>query len=120
VTPSEYLRTSYRPDCDLVDGQPAERNCGEYEHANLQGALVVWLRTRQREWNIRVLPEQRIQVAPGRYRVPDICVMDRELPIEPVFTRPPLLCIEILSKDDTLRGMQERVDDYFHFGVRDV
>jgi Uma2 family endonuclease len=37
-----------------------------------------------------------------------------------VFTRPPLLCIEVLSKDDTLRGMQERIDDYRAFGVPNI
>jgi Uma2 family endonuclease len=39
---------------------------------------------------------------------------------EQVFTRPPLICIEVLSKDDTLRSMQERVDDYRAFGVTNI
>jgi len=64
VSVSDYLNTTYRPDLELLDGRLIERNVGEYDHSNLQGALVAWMRTRQREWNIRVLPEQRIQVAP--------------------------------------------------------
>jgi Uma2 family endonuclease len=40
--------------------------------------------------------------------------------MEPVFTQPPLICIEILSKDDRLRDMQERVDEYLNFGVPNV
>ena len=32
----EYLRTSYHPDADYVDGEIEERNLGEYEHAKLQ------------------------------------------------------------------------------------
>jgi hypothetical protein len=55
---SEYLSTSYRPDQELIDGQLMERNVGEYDHSNLQGALIAWLTNRQRKWNIRVLPEQ--------------------------------------------------------------
>ena len=51
---------------------------------------------------------------PGRYRVPDICIVSRDQPVEPVFTSPPLVCIEILSKDDSLRSMQARVDDYLN------
>ncbi|HXO32648.1 MAG TPA: Uma2 family endonuclease, partial [Candidatus Acidoferrales bacterium] len=35
-------------------------------------------------------------------------------------THPPLLVIEILSKDDTLRAMRERVDDYVVFGIRHI
>jgi len=57
VTVEEYLHTAYEPDCDYVDGQIEERNLGEYDHANLQTALAVWLRTRAREWNIRVVVE---------------------------------------------------------------
>jgi Uma2 family endonuclease len=34
-----------------------------------------------------------------------------------IFTAPPHLCIEILSKDDTMLYMQEKIDDYLRFGV---
>ena len=95
-----------------MDGQLIERN--------VQGALVPWMRQRQREWKIRVLPEQRIQVSATRFRVPDVCIVSRDQEIEPVFTKPPLICIEVLSKDDTLRSMQGRVDDYRGFGVQNI
>ncbi len=120
VSVSEYLKTSYRPDQEMLEGRLVERNVGEYDHSNLRGALIAWMRRRQREWNIRVLPEQRIQVSATRFRVPDVCVISREQEIEAVFTRPPLLCIEVLSKDDTLRSMQDRVDDYRAFGVPNI
>ena len=120
VSASEYLSTSYHPDQELLDGQLVNRNRGEFDHSNLQGALITQMRQRQREWDIRVLPEQRIQVSSSRYRVPDVCVIFRRQAIEQVFTRPPLLCIEVLSKDDTLRSMQERVDEYRAFGVPNI
>ena len=104
----------------MLEGQLVKRNVGEYDHSNLQGALVAWMRQRQRAWNIRVLPEQRIQVSPTRFRVQDVCVVSREQELEAVFTRPPLLCIEVLSKDDTLRSMQDRVDDYRAFGIANI
>ena len=34
-----------------------------------------------------------------------------------IFTNPPHLCIEILSKDNTMDYMQQKVDDYLNFGV---
>jgi Uma2 family endonuclease len=120
VSVEEYLSTSYRPDCDYVDGEVRERNAGEYPHSDLQGCLVAWFWNRQRDWKIRVLPEQRIRVSARRFRIPDVCVLRRDQPIEPVFTQPPLICIEILSKDDRLRDMHERVDDYLAFGVPNV
>jgi len=69
VSVSEYLNSSYRPDQEMMEGRLVERNVGEYDHSNLQGALVAWLRQRHREWYIRVLPEQRLQVSATRFRV---------------------------------------------------
>lgn len=120
VSINEYLSTSYRPDRDLIDGQLIERNVGEYDHSNLQGALITWFTNRRREWNIRVLPEQRVRVSATRFRIPDVCIISRDQGIEPVFTKPPLVCIEVLSKDDTLRSMQDRIDDYLAFGVPNI
>ncbi len=34
-----------------------------------------------------------------------------------IFTTPPFLCIEVLSKDDSVVQMKRRVDDYLSFGV---
>lgn len=120
VSIEEYLSTSYRPDRDLVDGQLVERNVGEYDHSNLQGALITWFTNRRREWNIRVLPEQRVRVSSTRFRIPDVCIISRDQEIQPVFTKPPLVCIEVLSMNDTLRSMQNRIDDYLAFGVPNV
>src|SRR5580700_1710160 len=112
ISVEEYLSTSYRPDRDYVDGEVRERNVGEYPHSHLQTCLAIWFGSRRREWDIRVLVEQRVRVNARRFRIPDVCVLRRDQPIEPVFTQPPLVCIEILSKDDRLRDMQERVDEY--------
>jgi Uma2 family endonuclease len=49
-----------------------------------------------------------------------VCIISRDQPIEPVFTRPPLVCIEILSKDDTLRSIEDKIDDYLAFGVGNI
>jgi Uma2 family endonuclease len=120
ISVEEYLATSYSPDVEMLDGQLVERNLGEYDHANLQGALTAFLRARHSEWNIRALPEQRLRVSARRFRIPDVCIISREQPIEPVFTRPPLVCIEVLSKDDRLLSLEDRVDDYTAFGVENI
>jgi Uma2 family endonuclease len=59
-------------------------------------------------------------VKPARFRIPDICVVAGAEPEEQIFTTPPLVCIEILSKDDRWSQVQERIDDYLAFGVRHV
>ena len=93
---------------------------GEHDHAALQAALILWFGQRQSEWHIEVLPEQRMRLSPTRYRVPDICLVSLDEPVEQILTKPPLACIEILSPEDTLRRMQERVDDYRDFGVPNI
>ena len=120
VSLQEYLATSYRPDCDFVDGELQERNLGEFEHSLLQTAIAGCFWTKQKEWNVLPLVEQRLQVAATRFRVPDVMVLSAEQPRGPIITVPPLVLIEVLSKDDTLRSMRERVDDYLSFGVQHV
>ncbi len=120
VPVSEYLSTSYRPDREYVDGVVLERNLGEREHSVLQTQLTIRLGNRSQELGIWVYVEHRVQVKPTRFRVPDICVAVGPEPKEPIFNRPPFLCIEILSKDDRMSEMQERIDDYLAFGVRYV
>ena len=116
---SEYLSTSYRPDCDYLDGELLERNVGELDHSRLQGLLFRYLSNREKQWGIFVLVEQRVQVKASRFRVPDVLVMSGR-PNEQIIRTPPFLCIEILSPSDRVTEMQDRIDDYLNFGVRYV
>lgn len=116
----EYLSTSYRPDREYVDGQLLERNVGEKDHSKLQMALSAYLHNRRDKHRIHVFPEQRVQVKSTRFRVPDVCVVAGDEPQEQIVTSPPFLCVEILSKDDRMSEMQERINDYLSFGVRYV
>jgi Uma2 family endonuclease len=113
----EYLRTVYRPDRDYVDGEVLERNLGERDHSTLQRELIVFFHAHKREWKVFVYPEQRVQVAPTRFRIPDICVYVGGPPKEQIFRTPPFICIEVLSPDDRMARVQDRIDDYLKFGV---
>ena len=117
---SEYLNTSYRPDCDYLEGDLLERNVGEADHSRLQMALSAWLYNRRKRLGITVYPEQRVQVKARRFRVPDITVVAGEGPSAGIIKEPPFLCIEILSPEDRFTEMKRRVDDYLEFGVRFV
>jgi Uma2 family endonuclease len=116
----EYLNGCYRPDCEFTDGHLQDRNLGEHDHAAVQAALIFWFGQRQDEWNIEVLPEQRIRISATKFRVPDICLISLDQPVEQILTKPPLACIEILSPEDALRRMQERINDYRGFGVANI
>lgn len=120
VSVEEYLRTSYRPDREYVDGAVWERNGGEFDHARLQTVLAAYLFGHEKAWKVRIVVEQRVGVRATSFRVPDICVIQEPGPFDPILRVPPFVCIEILSKDDTMESVQERIDDYLAFGVRYV
>jgi Uma2 family endonuclease len=120
VSLAEYLTTSYRPDCDYLEGELLERNVGEWDHGRLQGLIIHFLMSREKQLGILAVPEQRVQVKAKRFRVPDIAVLVGERPSGPIIRTPPFLCIEILSPSDRMSEMQERIDDYLEFGVPHV
>jgi Uma2 family endonuclease len=115
----EYLSTNYDPDVDYVDGVLEERNKGEFEHGDLQGALLRYLLENAERFRVLAVPETRVQVAPRRFRVPDICCI-RKRPKRGIITEPPVLCIEILSPEDRFPRMQQRIADYLAMGVGHV
>lgn len=120
VSVQEYLATSFHPDRDYVDGEIQERNLGEQPHSYTQMSLGAYLFNRRAQWGIRVLPEQRVQVSPTRFRVPDVCVLLASDPRDPVVRQAPFLCVEILSAEDRVSRLNERLSDYFQMGVRYV
>ncbi len=119
ISVEEYLRTSYSPDCDYVDGEVQERNVGEKSHGKVQKALLLFFTALEKQLGIWAIQEQRVRVSPTRFRIPDVCVMLGE-PEEEVFTRPPFVCIEVLSPEDRLSRIEQKVDDYIGMGVPHV
>jgi Uma2 family endonuclease len=116
VSVEEYLSTDYEPDCDYLDGVLEDRNVGEKSHSKLQVALIAYFYARRKELGIQVFIAQRIQVAPSRYRVADVCITIGE-PDEQIFNTPPSLCIEILSSGDRMSRALGVIADYLQMGV---
>lgn len=120
VAVEEYLSTSYRPDCEYNDGVVMERNAGEIEHSFLQAILVTLFTNHTEDWGVYALPEQRVQITPQRFYVPDLSVVPVGGPWEKILTIPPLISIEILSPEDTIRRAEEKAAVYVQFGVKHV
>ena len=116
----EYLRTDYSPDCEYVDGEVLDRNVGELDHGWLQRALLYFIMSREKQLGVTALVAQRLRVNSRNYRVPDLMILLGGKPTEQIITRPPLVCVEILSPEDRMRRMQKKVADYLAFGVRYV
>lgn len=119
-TVREYLRTSWSPDREYVDGRIEERNLGEKEHSIIQRYLTVLFAIKRGEWGAEVFPELRTQTQTTRFRVPDVLVMRAADKFERYVTAPPLIAVEILSPEDTLRAMQAKAAEYRLFGVENI
>jgi Uma2 family endonuclease len=116
ISLEEYLASSYEPDCDFVDGHTEERNVGERTHSKLQRKLIALLVNHYEASGVEVFPELRIRVSPSRVRIPDICATLGD-PGEEVLTKPPFLCIEILSPEDRMSRVEVRINDFLAMGV---
>ena len=117
ISVEEYLHTSYHPDCDYVDGELEERHVGEYPHSKLQSKLAVWFDAHEAEWSIDTIVEQRVYISSSRYRVCDVVLLRLDAPREDVTVTPPVLCIEVLSPEQSIRRATRVLADYSAMGV---
>jgi Uma2 family endonuclease len=115
-----YLRSSYEPDAEYVDGEIEERPMGENDHSAWQAAICFWFRQHAEEWKVRVRPELRVQVSASRFRVPDVAILDRDQPLEQIVTIPPLAVFEVLSPEDSLQGLKRKLEDYRTMGILEI
>jgi Uma2 family endonuclease len=117
---SEYLKTSYEPDREWVDGEVRERNVGDRTHAALQRFFLKFFFAIEQEYGLLSYPELRTQVSSTNCRVPDVLILRETDPFDSVVTTPPVLCIEILSPDDRMSEMHEKIEEYLKMGVAAV
>lgn len=118
ISMSEYLRTSYEPDCDYVDGLVEARNVGAPDHSKMQNALVAYCNSRN--WGVRAEPEVRIQTSASHVRVADVAVMSEDSSGDKVLESPPVAVIEVLSPDDRIPRHTERIEDYRRMGIKSI
>jgi len=120
ISVEEYLATDYEPDCEYNDGVLEERHLGEFEHSFLQTILATLFTNQISAWGVFALTEQRVQMKPRRYVVPDLTVLRMGTKREPILTRPPLITIELMSPKDTLRNAAKKSAEYLEFGVEHI
>jgi Uma2 family endonuclease len=117
VSAEEYLNTSYSPDREYVDGCIVAREVGERPHSRVQANLIRFLDRRYP--NVFTWPEQRVRTLPRRWRIPDVCVTLDSTESD-VFEEPPLLCVEILSCNDRMSDVLEKLEEYRTSGVEHI
>lgn len=111
----QYLRTSYEPPCEYVDGRLIEKPPPTWQHGILQawiGSLIVKLFPR-----FVVGSGVRAHLRPTEFRLPDILVDVPENVNSAYAEHAAYLAIEILSPEDRLGAMFEKCERYHDWGV---
>lgn len=65
-------------------------------------------------------PSLRVQVGANCFLVPDVTLLDRTRPTEPIATHPPVAAFEILSPADSLSRMMKKFERYEKMGIRTI
>jgi Uma2 family endonuclease len=118
ITVEEYLNTAYDPDVEYVDGELVERNAGDLDHSHVVGNIVFALRLKYPR--VKVYPELRSRVTPTRYRLPDICVTLQKPESRKALLEAAFLAIEVLSEDDRMTRVIERLQEFAANGTRHI
>jgi Uma2 family endonuclease len=117
ISVEEYLNTSYDPDVEYVDGVLVERNVGDWLHSLVQSNMIFAIRRKYPK--VYVLPELRSSTRPTRYRLPDVCVVLAR-PTDKYLLEAAFLAIEILSENDSMSKMMEKLEEYDRKGVANI
>lgn len=117
ISVEEYLKTTADPDCEYVAGVLEARAVGEFDHARWQIILGAYFLAREKELGILSGTELRVQTGPDNFRVPDVTLLSRSAPREQIVTHPPLAVFEILSPEDSMTRMLEKLADYERMGI---
>lgn len=110
-----------RPQSELLDGEIVERNLGSYEHSEAQERLLEFFRSLKKSFSLFAYPELTLQISPSRRRIADIAVLVGRRPVGQHYpTTPPEFAIEIVSEDDRLVQILEKLAEYFAWGIHHI
>ena len=116
VPVEEYLRTTYKPACDFLDGILRQKSLPAYKHGKMQFRVLTLIS--QAGLAFEATPEQTVRVSAKKFLVPDVAVQRTSELQQPYPEKPIHLCVEILSPEDRFSLMTEKCETYHDWGVR--
>lgn len=119
ITAEQYLRMTFEHDAEFVHGEIVERSMPDYIHSTVQFLVLLRFAPLTGAHGLYPRPELRLKVAPEVYRIPDVSVLTQP-PQQTVPEVPPVVVIEILSKDDRHLDLMQKLDEYRVWGVPNI
>lgn len=116
VSVEEYLKTSYKPACDYLDGVLRQKPLPTRKHGLLQSRLCQLINVAFPQ--LEAVPELTVRIRERRYLVPDVAVQRTDHIQDPYPLDPVHLCIEVLSPEDRVSELFAKCEEYHAWGVK--
>ena len=120
ITVEQYLHMTFEHDAEYVHGELVERTMPDNVHSLIQFLILMEIGRLIQSYPLFPRPELRLRLSHDVYRLPDISIFAGQRPQESVPSTPPLLVIEILSKDDRHHDLMEKLEEYRVWGVPNI
>ena len=111
IRSEDYLRMTFEHDAEFVHGEIVERSMPTYVHGRLEGLIFAEFDRLRPSHGLYPCLEVRMKVASDLYRTADVAVLTAPASQE-VPDRPPLVVVEILSRDDRYSDVIQKLDEY--------
>ena len=106
-----------RPRCGVRGRRLVERHVGDWLHSLIQSNILFALR--RKFPHLKVVPELRTKVADARFRLPDVCAL-LAAPETRYLLDAAYLVVEVLSVDDQMSAVMEKLKEYDRKGVSNI
>jgi Uma2 family endonuclease len=120
ITAEQYLDMTFEHDAEYVRGQIVERGMPDRLHSTIQFLILMAIGQLVQSHRLFPYPELRLRLEPRVFRIPDISVFGGQVPQENVPSTPPLIAIEILSRDERYHVFMEKLEEYRLWGVPNI
>jgi Uma2 family endonuclease len=119
ITAEQYLHMTFEHDAEFVHGEIVERSMPDYIHGRIQALLSSKFEALPPSHRLLGCAEVRMKIAPDVFRIPDVAAFNMA-PQSTVPETPPLVVVEILSKDDRYSGLMQKLEEYRTWGVPNI
>ncbi len=89
-------------------------------HSKTQGLVGTFFAERRHWLPIYPVFSVRLKLRKSLYLVPDVAVFHPTEPLQPVPETPPLVVVEVLSLDDKMSKVREKLAEYSSWGITHV
>jgi Uma2 family endonuclease len=120
IRAEDYLRMTFEHDAEFVHGEIVERSMPDLTHSRIQTLIAFLFESLRQSHRLYGYVELRMKVAAGVYRIPDVAAFARIPQDQQVPDKPPLVVMEILSKDDRHVDLMQKLEEYHNWGVTHI